>query len=109
MDSHKMNCWEFKKCGREPGGRNAQIMGICATSTKTAVNGINGGVNGGRVCWLVSGTYAKHKAEMADCVMVKHVSSCYACDFHHKVLTDEGFTFTDDTIREKIAENKSYL
>jgi len=25
----KYNCWEFKKCGREPGGEKADRLGIC--------------------------------------------------------------------------------
>jgi len=24
-----LNCWEFKKCGREPGGEKASELGIC--------------------------------------------------------------------------------
>jgi hypothetical protein len=24
-----MNCWEFKKCGREKGGANAKKLGVC--------------------------------------------------------------------------------
>lgn len=25
----KLNCWEFKKCGREPGGLKARERGAC--------------------------------------------------------------------------------
>ena len=25
----KMNCWEYKKCGREEGGENADELGVC--------------------------------------------------------------------------------
>lgn len=105
----KINCWEFKKCGREPGGTQITSLGVCPTSIKTSVNGINGGINGGRVCWLVAGTYAKHKAELASCVVVKNVSSCYECDFHSLVLNEEGFTLTDDNIKKNMEYRKNYF
>ena len=29
----KLNCWEYKKCGRQPGGDRAKEMGICPVTT----------------------------------------------------------------------------
>ncbi len=31
-----LNCWEFKGCGREEGGRNAHERGICPAYTQGA-------------------------------------------------------------------------
>jgi len=28
----KLNCWEFKNCGRGPGGCKAKRLGICLTA-----------------------------------------------------------------------------
>ena len=28
-----MNCWEFFRCGREPGGKNAEKLGVCPAAT----------------------------------------------------------------------------
>jgi len=25
----KLNCWEFKKCGRQPGGPKVAELGVC--------------------------------------------------------------------------------
>ncbi len=108
MNKRKLNCWEYKKCGREPGGVNARTSGVCVSATNTSMHEINGGINGGRVCWLVAGTYGKSRAEMADCIASKAISSCYQCDFHSQVLSEEGFIITDDNIREKIAHPKKY-
>jgi hypothetical protein len=47
----KMNCWQVKKCGREPGGGNEAQLGVCPAATETALQGVNGGKNGGRACW----------------------------------------------------------
>lgn len=52
----KLNCWQFKKCGREPGGARARELGVCLVFTETRVNKTNGGRNGGRACWAISGT-----------------------------------------------------
>jgi hypothetical protein len=29
MVSKKQNCWEYMKCGREPGGEKVAELGIC--------------------------------------------------------------------------------
>lgn len=108
MKARKLNCWEYKKCGREPDGVNAQTLGICVSATKTTMNKINGGINGGRVCWLVAGTYGKLKAELADCIAINNKSSCYHCDFHSLVLSEEGFIITDDSISKQISQRDKY-
>jgi hypothetical protein len=41
-----LNWWEFKKCGREPGGAKAAELGICPSASETRVDGINNGKNG---------------------------------------------------------------
>ncbi len=52
----KLNCWQVKKCGREPGGAEEAQLGTCPATAETAVNGINNGKNGGRSCWAIAGT-----------------------------------------------------
>jgi len=34
----KKNCWEFMKCGREPGGVNAIELGVCRAATETSTS-----------------------------------------------------------------------
>ena len=52
-----LNCWEFKKCGREIGGIKVEELGICPAASDTSVNEFNRGQNGGRICWAVAGTF----------------------------------------------------
>jgi len=57
----KVNCWEWKKCGRQKGGAKAAELGVCPAASAERVNGANCGLNGGRACWVtrVSLTPAK--------------------------------------------------
>ncbi len=52
----KLNCWEMKNCGREPGGAHANNLGICSATVETRLDGIHDGRNAGRSCWVVAGT-----------------------------------------------------
>lgn len=86
----KTNCWEFKKCGREPGGAKAVELGICPASTEAKVNGLHGGKNAGRVCWVVAGTLCGGK------VLGTHAEkekNCVKCDFYNLIWKEEGKDF----------------
>ena len=50
------NCWEFKSCGRQPGGSRVSDLGTCPASTEARIDGSNQGKNAGRACWFVAGT-----------------------------------------------------
>ena len=82
----RQNCWEFMGCGREPGGRHADAEGICRAATEDKLDGVHGGVNGGRSCWAVVGTMC-HEA-VADSRIAK--TECFACPFYRSVLNDEA-------------------
>ena len=58
-----VNCWEFKNCGRQPGGPRAAELGVCPASSNVKVNGTNQGRNGGRICWAVAGTLCDGKVQ----------------------------------------------
>ena len=51
------------KCGREPGGVKAQKLGICPSAIDTTFNGFNQGINAGRLCWLVAGTFCGNTSQ----------------------------------------------
>lgn len=44
------------KCGREPGGREEYMQGPCPAATFRQFDGIYGGTNAGRSCWLAAQT-----------------------------------------------------
>jgi len=87
-----MNCWEFKNCGREPGGENSQKLGICRASVESKFNGINHGNNAGRYCWKVK--ISEENSNVADKTL-SSIMTCIECDFFIKVKEEEknGFNF----------------
>lgn len=101
----KLNCWEVIKCGRETGGEKAAISGICPASIDTSMDGMNGGKNGGRMCWAVSGTFCTKKIQG---LFAKTQLSCRSCIFFKKVKEEEGSNIIIRTISSKTPQNKSY-
>ena len=83
----KLNCWEYKQCGREPGGFDVSKYGECLTATSVEADGLNDGINGGRICWAISGTFINGK------VTGKYAGdkfSCINCDFFKLVSEEQG-------------------
>jgi len=83
----RINCWEFKKCGRELGGSKSDDLGVCPAATDTNVNGINTGKNGGRCCWVVAGTLCGGAVQG---VFAEKLANCVTCEFYKKVLNEES-------------------
>ncbi len=83
----KLNCWQFKKCGRESGGAKVAELGVCPASTETAINGTNGGKNGGRACWAVAGTLCGGQVQGS---FAQKTVNCIKCDFYQQVAAEEG-------------------
>jgi hypothetical protein len=94
----KVNCWEYKRCGREPGGKNAGKAGVCPAVTSERLHGTHGGKNSGRVCWVVAGTMCGGAVEGS---FAKKYDDCRACDFYRLVEDEEGsnFLITIDLLR----------
>lgn len=86
----KQNCWEFKKCGREPGGAKIKELGICPASVIQDLNSIHEGKNSGRTCWIVTGTYCKGEVQGS---FAKKFKNCQDCDFYKLVKSEEGSKF----------------
>ncbi|MGE5893097.1 MAG: two-CW domain-containing protein [bacterium] len=86
----KRNCWEFKGCGRGPGGKNVGELGVCPAATYKKLNSIHGGKNAGRVCWLVVGTMCGGEIQGT---FAKKYKDCMDCDFYRFVEREEGELF----------------
>jgi hypothetical protein len=89
------NCWEYMQCGRESGGSKADELGVCLATTEERFNGVNGGVNGGRFCWFVSGTLCKGEVQGT---FARKLGNCLGCPFYLLVEMEEGryLVLTDD-------------
>lgn len=86
----KLSCWEYKKCGCEPGGVNVVEFGICPVVMEKKADGFNGGKNAGRICWAIANTLCDGKIQGT---IVEKLGNCMECDFFRLVSTEEGFTF----------------
>jgi len=82
-----LNCWEFKKCGRQPGGSRAAELGVCPSAVDSGVDGMNGGLNGGRICWALTGTLCGGKVQGT---FAEKLGNCSVCDFYLLVYKEQG-------------------
>jgi hypothetical protein len=82
----RINCWEFKQCGRERGGRHIHSLGICPAATTEKLDGLHGGMNAGRACWFVVGTLCNDGIQGT---FARKYKSCIFCDFYKKVKEEE--------------------
>ncbi len=81
------NCWQFKKCGRQPCGDRAAELGVCPASVDSKADGLNGGRNGGRICWALTGTLCGGKVQGT---FAQKLGNCIECDFYKLVQVEQG-------------------
>lgn len=86
-----MNCWEYKNCGRIPGGRKAHELGPCPVYTAKEFDKINRGMNAGRICWKVAGSFCGGKVRGT---FAQKVKNCLSCDFVQVVIKEEDDSFS---------------
>jgi hypothetical protein len=92
----KLNCWQFKNCGREPGGVLAEALGECPVAAAMKFDGLNDGVGAGRACWMVPDSACREsRSQMA------RIDPCHTCDFYKRVVFEQEettrFRFTSIT------------
>lgn len=63
-----MNCWEFKKCGREQGGSKAIELGVCPAYP-----------NDGQNCAKIAGTLCGGQVQGS---FAAKLTNCMKCDFY---------------------------
>jgi len=91
----KLNCWEYKKCGRQPQGIHEKDLGICPAAVATPLDDVHDGTNAGRSCWVVSGTFCKGQVQGT---FAQKFKNCENCDFYQLVRREEGGSFTFSAI-----------
>jgi len=87
-----LNCWEFKQCGREPGGNKTSELGICPASTEKSLDGFHHGDMAGRACWVIAGTFCAGEIQGDS---AQKTGNCSKCEFFKKVLEEEGSTLEE--------------
>lgn len=106
--NHKLNCWEHKQCGHEPGGKNAHL-GICPAATYYHANGFLEGINGGRACMYIIGTFCDNTLSGTSRDKEK---ACLECEFFKTLKQEHGkdmlvFTFHDYVKKQKVYQYSS--
>jgi len=92
----KLNCWEFKKCGRQPGGAKEKELGTCPATMAIGFHGAHGGKAAGRACWAVAGSLCGGKIQGT---YAQKLNNCWRCEFMNLVKREEepsqyGFSHT---------------
>jgi hypothetical protein len=75
------------RCGREPRGARVADLGVCPATLERRTDGMNRGINGGRVCYAVAGTLCGGKIQGT---FASKLASCLACDFYRLVRREEA-------------------
>jgi hypothetical protein len=83
----RQNCWEFKNCGRQPGGAKAAELGVCVAASEGRVDGLNDGRNGGRACWAIAGTLCGGVVQGS---FAAKLTNCMKCEFFLAVNREQG-------------------
>jgi hypothetical protein len=86
----RLNCWEFRKCGRELGGNMEKEEGICPASTYLPLDGVHDGIASGRACWVVAGTMCEGEVSGT---FAEKLGDCRDCEFYDLVRSEEGDGF----------------
>ncbi len=104
MTTKKINCWEFKKCGRELGGEHVHDLGICPAAEEHRLDGAHGGKNAGRSCWVLAGTLCKGQVQGT---FAQKYKDCEICDFYKAVKEEEFPKFIlASLLIKKLSDNK---
>ena len=82
----KKNCWEVKKCGREPNGAKAHELGVCPVTVESKLDGTHGGLHAGRSCWVVAGSLCGGKVQGT---FASKFGNCETCEFYTAVRDEE--------------------
>ncbi len=104
----KMNCWEFKKCGRQPGGHKVTELGVCPATMYAELDGAHGGKNAGRACWAIAGSLCGGKIQGT---YAQKLHNCWRCEFMNKVKQEEepsevGFSHTRLGMEKSLEKQK---
>jgi hypothetical protein len=105
----KLNCWEFKKCGRQPGGEKVAELGVCPATIAGELDQAHDGKNAGRACWVVAGSLCGGKIQGT---YAKKLLNCWRCEFMNIVKQEEdpsefGFSHTQLGMHNALEKQKA--
>lgn len=90
----RLNCWQFMGCKFNNNFINIRMLNnndseTCPVLFNEKYNGINNGLNAGRICWLVLNTrcYGYLQKDYCQKIMI-----CSTCEFYNLVKEEESLT-----------------
>lgn len=112
----KLNCWNFKNCGRYPGGPNSKEFGTCPVTTLEAADGFLGGRAAGRACAFVTGTFCDgsiqgtHLDKKKDCEKCSYYKALKQ-QFGRKMSVSEfrAYTQSDPSLKETTPDKHPWI
>jgi len=66
-----ITCWEYKKCGRQPDGPQAEELGVCPAAALIQTE-----------CWLIPGTQCNGEVQLT---ITEKFETCIICDYYNKM------------------------
>ena len=95
------------KCGRGPKGPKAKKLGVCPAASERILDRVHGGINSGRACWVVAGTFCGGTAQGS---FARKQVACKRCDFYNKVHYEEGEAIErNNTLLNRLKDTSSRL
>lgn len=83
----KTNCWEFTGCRKKKTDDRFLGRRKCLVPEMSMYDGMHGGKNAGRACWLVADTTCNGDLQLT---FSHKLTTCSQCDFYLKVKEEEG-------------------
>ena len=101
---NKINCWECLNCNQESQDNSVSGPEVCPASTEIRLDGVHGGKNGGRSCWVVASTQCDGEVQGT---FSQKYAKCVKCDFYSAVRAEEGLKLEMSVVLlNKIRNNK---
>ncbi len=83
------------QCGREPGGKHAEDLGVCPAAVDKRLDAVHGGKNAGRACWVIAGTFCENEVQGTFALKYR---DCTSCRFFRQVKSEEGSEYQNSLI-----------
>ncbi len=93
----EQRCWEFKKCGRQPGGSKAGELGVCPAAAEALTTGSHPERQGCLACWAITGKFSGEGVQGSP----ERLGDCIRCDYLKQNESKDGLY--DIIVREVIS------
>lgn len=94
-------------CGQNCSSKGHADFKKCPAVTETRLNGIHGGMNAGRACWVMNGTLGRGGCDgRVQGLVVEKLGKCMMCDFYKFVRSEEDELFLPADLIDIVLANQ---